>query len=278
MNVRGLRLGLMTVLGFARRGFFIPYRYAHQLQRAGHHAPYTAVADAFAGQQSRFRETLEFIDSYRGDLIAIGSDPPPAPRWNQDWFPRLDAAVLYAFVRHHRPARIIEVGSGHSTRFAARAIADGEIDCSVTAIDPAPRAPILGLDVEFLESTVQKAGATPFQELEAGDFLVIDSSHILMPGSDVDAILNRVLPALPSGVWVHFHDIFLPDDYPGDWDWRNYNEQIAVAQLVFGGYDVEFSSHYVVTAMATEFGASVVSRLPFVTGAHESSLWLRKRM
>ena len=98
-----------------------------------------------------------------------------------------------------------------------------------------------------------------------------------MPGSDVDIMLNRVLPALPAGVWVQFHDIFLPSDYPNEWDWRNYNEQGAVAQLVFGGYDVAFPSHYVMTSMPSEVSASVVSRLSIVAGAHESSLWLRKR-
>lgn len=277
MNFRGLCLGLLTVLGFARRGYFIPYRYTHQLPKAGENTSYTALEDQFSRQQPQFRETLACIDSYGPDLIAIGLEPPPAPRWKQDWFPRLDAAVLYALIRHNRPTRIIEVGSGHSTRFAARAIVDGGVDCTVTAIDPAPRASLSGLSVEFLKSTLQQVGVAPFQELGPGDFLIIDSSHILMPGSDVDIMLNRVLPALPAGVWVQFHDIFLPNDYPREWDWRNYNEQGAVAQLVFAGYDVAFSSHYVVTSMPSEIGASVVSRLSIAAGAHESSLWLRKR-
>jgi len=277
MNFRRLRFGLLTVLGIARRGYFIPYRYAHHLPKAGDNALYTALVDVFSRKQSQFCEILACIDFYGSDLIAIGSEPPPAPRWRQDWFPRLDAAVLYVLIRHNRPKRIIEVGSGHSTRFVARAIADGGVDCAVTAIDPAPRASIRGLSVKFLEATVQQAGMEPFLELESGDFLIIDSSHILMPGSDVDIMLNHVLPALPSGVWVHFHDVFLPNDYPDEWSWRNYNEQSAVAQLVFNGYDVIFSSQYVVTSMLSEVGASVISRLLVVAGAHESSLWLRKR-
>jgi hypothetical protein len=277
MNIRGLRLGLLTVLGFARRGYFIPCRYTHQLPKAGENTSYTALVNEFSRQEPKFRETLARIDSYGPDLCAIGSEPPPAPRWKQDWFPRLDAAVLYVLIRHHRPTRIIEVGSGHSTRFAARAIGDGGINCAVTAIDPAPRASLGGLGVEFLNSTLQQVGEAPFQELRSGDFLIIDSSHILMPGSDVDIILNRILPALPAGVWVHFHDIFLPNDYPREWGWRNYNEQGAVAQLVFGGYDVAFSSQYVVASMPSEVGASVVSHLTIAAGAYESSLWLRKR-
>ena len=64
---------------------------------------------------------------------------------------------------------------------------------------------------------------------------MIDSSHTLVPGSDVDLLLNRVLPALSAGAVVHVHDIFLPDNYPDDWAWRGYNEQLGVAPLLFGG-------------------------------------------
>ena len=53
-----------------------------------------------------------------------------------------------------------------------------------------------------------------FEELGAGDILFIDSSHIAMPGTDVDRLFLDVLPRLPSGVLVHVHDILLPDAYP----------------------------------------------------------------
>lgn len=276
MNARALRLGLTTVLGLARRGFFIPHRYAGRLARPGANAPYEPIRRRFAECEAAFRDTLSLVESFGDDVRGIGAGPSPAPRWEQDWFPRLDAAVLYALLRHERPSRVVEVGSGHSTRFIARAVSDGAFPCAVTAVDPDPRAALSGLDVEFLPMTVQEAGTGPFDTLRAGDFLVIDSSHVLMPGSDVDTVLNRVLPALPEGVWIHFHDVFLPDDYPAEWSWRGYNEQTAVAQLVFGGYEPVFSSRYVTTAMPAALDASVARRLPIPPGAFESSLWLRK--
>ena len=95
---------------------------------------------------------LSSIEKYRRELESIGSEPPPAPRWNQDWFPRLDAAAAYATVRETRPRRIVEVGSGHSTRFLARAVADGGLATRITAIDPRPRAAIRGLNVEWLQA------------------------------------------------------------------------------------------------------------------------------
>ncbi len=276
MNARALRLGLTTVLGLARRGFFIPHRYAGRLPRPGANAPYESVRRQFAECEATFRDALSLVESFSDDLHGIGAGPSPAPRWEQDWFPRLDAAILYALLRHERPSRVVEVGSGHSTRFIARAVSDGAFSCTVTAVDPSPRAALSGLDVEFLTITVQEAGAGLFGALRTGDFLVVDSSHVLMPGSDVDTVLNRVLPALPEGVWIHFHDVFLPDDYPAEWNWRGYNEQTAVAQLVFGGYETMFSSRYVTTAMPAALDASVVRRLPVPPDAFESSLWLRK--
>ena len=212
---------------------------------------------------------LQAIEALAADLERIGSEPPPSPRWNQDWFPRLDAAAAYAIVRSTRPARIVEVGSGHSTRFLARAVADGALQTRITSIDPAPRATLKGLPVEWIARPVQEARMPP---LEAGDILFIDSSHQMKPGSDLDFIFHSVLPRLASGVRVHFHDIFLPDAYPESWNWRRYNEQDAVGALLADGYLQEFSSH-----QALKRGLSgVLRRLPLVEGAIESSLWLRK--
>jgi hypothetical protein len=112
----------------------------------------------------------------------------------------------------------------------------------ILAIDPAPRADIAGLPgVRVVPSTVQATPSQLFDGLKAGDALFIDSSHILMPGSDVDLLLNRVLPRLPSGVLVHIHNIFLPFDYPPIWGWRAYNEQQGVLPLLTtGAYDTVF--------------------------------------
>lgn len=218
-------------------------------------------------------KVLDWIEGCAASLEAIGEDRPPQPRWNQDWFPRLDAAAAYAIVRNTKPRRIVEVGSGHSTRFLARAVADGGLDTRITCIDPEPRATIAGLPLQFLPCEVQAAPLAVFQELGSGDILFIDSSHRLKAGSDLECLLERVLPRLPRGVRVHFHDIFLPDPYPETWAWRRYNEQEAVAQLLADGYALEFSSH---RARTTRLNG-VLARLPLLPGAFESSFWLCKR-
>ena len=91
-----------------------------------------------------------------------------------------------------------------------------------------------------------------------------------MPGSDVDFLLGHVLPALPSGVVVQIHDIFLPDDYPPDWDWRGYNEQLGVLPLLLGGaWRVVFASHYAATRLADAVARSAVGPIALPEGAHE---------
>lgn len=277
MHRRSMRLGLLTVLGLARRGFFIPYRYAHTLPNPGQNASYPTLAALMAAAEPSFAILLAKIDSLEAALQMMGEEDPPSPRWKQDWFPTLDAAAAYAIIRDKAPKRIIEVGSGHSTRFMKRAVDDGGLTTHIIAIDAQPNRYVDRLDIEFIKATLGEVDLKAFAELQAGDILFIDSSHILMPGSDVDDLFNRVIPTLPLGVLIHIHDIFLPDDYPLIWGWRGYNEQLGVAPLLAGGgFEVLFASHYVSTRMAEQVAASAVARLPGKAGSLPASLWLRK--
>src|SRR6185312_15683863 len=143
-------------------------------------------------------------------------------------------------------------------------------------IDPEPRAALYGLDFEFVRAPVQRASRKFFESLAPGDVLFVDSSHVLMPGTDVDVVLNRIWPQLAPGVVVHFHDIFLPDPYPAEWEWRGYNEQNAVGALIASGAEVLWSSRYAATRMKEAVAGSLLARLPLFPGAMETSLWLRK--
>jgi hypothetical protein len=262
-----------AALGRAK-GFTIPYRYADAVAPP---ASYPAIEAAFKAAEPEFEALLDAVAPHLDRFMSFGDEKPPEPRFQQDWFPRLDAAVAYAMVHNVRPSRIVEVGSGHSTRFMARAAADSDSGTQITAIDPAPRATLEGLPVQFLRGTVQQIGMEPFRTLRAGDILFIDSSHILMPGTDVDFLFNQVLPHLPAGLYIHIHDVFLPDSYPAEWAWRGYNEQNTAASLILhAGYDVRWSSRYVTTRMAGDVDASGLAGLPLLPGAHESSLWLVK--
>ncbi len=268
--------GLLTVLNIKDMGFFIPHRYAAGLKRNKNQIHW--IHKWFSEDKVKaFSDTLELVSAFNKDLKKIDyqSRSKNKPRWHQDWFPGLDAAVAYSFVRSKKPKNILEIGSGHSTRFILKAIKDGNLDTSLTCVDPAPRAPFFSEKIYFFEKTIQSVDLKQLPELSEGDFLIIDSSHIAVSGSDVDIIVNQILPNLPKGVFVHFHDIFFPDHYPPAWQWREYNEQLVISALLFGGrFEPVFSSHFVRRYLEEYIKRHDLCWIPVMPGAFESSLWL----
>ncbi len=134
-------------------------------------------------------------------------------------FSGTDALALYGMVRHVRPRRILEVGSGFSTRLSAQALVangTGELTCIEPYPDDVLRGGFPGL-TSLLAARVQDVRLETFERLEAGDILFIDSSHVVKCDSDVNRLYLDILPRLAPGVIVHLHDIFLPREYPEDW-------------------------------------------------------------
>ena len=276
MSIKRIVYGLLTVLNIKDMGFFIPHRYAAELER--HKSKIRWIHDWFLEDKiDAFSDILELVSAFNKDLkkIDLQSESRNAPRWHQDWFPGLDAAVLYSFVRSKKPKNILEIGSGHSTRFILKAIKDGNLDTSLTCVDPAPRASFFSERINFFEKTIQSVDFKQLPELSEGDFLIIDSSHIAVAGSDVDTIVNQILPNLPKGVFIHFHDIFLPDHYPPAWRWREYNEQLVISSLLFGGrFEPVFSSHFVRRYLEEYIQRYDLCWIPVMPDAFESSLWI----
>lgn len=266
---RWRKLGLATLLGRRPRGIFIPYRHADAIPEPAPGHP--ELEPIFEAAQGDFAALLDRIDAH-AEALAAFDGPAPEPRWTQTWFPRADGAAAYALARDDPPRRIVEVGSGHSTRFLARALKDAGATAEHLCIDPAPRAPIRTLPLRTEEALLGPEHLPLFDALGPGDMAVFDSSHILHPGADVDLILNRILPRLAPGVRVHVHDVFLPDPYPPDWAWRGYSEQLGLAPWLFtGGLRPIWSSAWAIRRMnaAERHG---LAALPW-TGAPESSLW-----
>ncbi|MEM7505328.1 MAG: class I SAM-dependent methyltransferase, partial [Pseudomonadota bacterium] len=129
---RRLAMGLQTLLG-RPQGFFSPYRYAGSVRPTR----YPELEQAFRAAEPAMQGVLDAIAAHMDRLAALDG-PPPVPRWGQHWFPRLDGAACYAIVREGAPKRIVEVGSGHSTRMLALAAADAG-GAEIICIDPAPR-------------------------------------------------------------------------------------------------------------------------------------------
>ena len=134
-----------------------------------------------------------------------------------------DGVVLHAMLRHLRPGRIVEVGSGYSSALILDTCDRWLPETAVTFVEPHPRL-VEGLlrdgdeqRVTIHRTAVQDVDAAVFSALGSGDVLFIDSTHVAKAGSDVNHLFSEVLPRLPVGVWVHLHDIFFPFEYPDAW-------------------------------------------------------------
>lgn len=176
--------------------------------------------------QSAFRTEYNYFPGFSSDPLQF--------HFSQANFPAVDAEILYCMIRHFKPRRMIEIGSGMSTLLASQAIRRNETEgyaCSFTAIELYPpdflRHGVLGL-TELLEAKVQSVPIEQFCRLDRNDILFIDSSHVLKIGGDVNYEYLDILPRLAPGVIVHCHDIFLPAEYPKEWvlkDHRFWTEQ-----------------------------------------------------
>jgi hypothetical protein len=133
----------------------------------------------------------------------------------------IDGNVYYSLVRHLKPKKIIEIGSGNSTLLANSAILkniqESGKSSELICIEPYPGEQIKGLKTEFIKivpKIVQEIELDFFMSLQADDILFIDSTHALKSGGDVWYEYCEILPRLNSGVYVHIHDISLPKPYP----------------------------------------------------------------
>ena len=198
--------------------------------------------------------------------------------FKNDYFNGFDAVVYYSLIRHLRPKRVIEIGSGYSTCFASKALARNAGRGRLTCIEPYPEERLNGLrvKVEVIQKRVEEIDVEFFSQLEANDILFIDSSHTVKFGSDVCYEFLEVLPALRAGVWVHVHDIFFPHDYPAEWLLKRrlaLNEQYLLeAFLSFNReFKVALANHW----LALDHGSAVRALWP--GDSLSSSFWFYRR-
>ena len=169
----------------------------------------------------------KFSSYYKDCPFDFMQGETPALRYQSSgaWYRFSDVVFLYSMMRHFRPRRIIEVGSGASSAVMldVRDMWFSPDELSLTFIDPHPQRLFRQMkkaDFEtctVIERTIQQTDLTLFDSLEAGDFLFIDTSHVSKVGSDVNHLFFEVLPRIVSGVFIHFHDIFYPFELPKDW-------------------------------------------------------------
>jgi hypothetical protein len=202
---------------------------------------------------------------------------------SNDSYPLADARVLYAMVRHLRPGRIVELGSGQTTRVMAQACRENARDgqpVSLRAFDPFPTAIDDGLPglAELVRTKAQDVPDEVFAELERGDVLFVDTTHTVKIASDVNHIVLRVLPLLQEGVIVHIHDIFLPYEYPRFFfaDFALYWAEQYLLQA-FLAFNSSFEVLCAVHALGRERGPRMAAAGALAPGEIGSSFWIWRR-
>ena len=234
-------------------------------------------------------EQLELLDKFNYDeelnKFPLEKSGELTFFYNNGAYESGDAEYLYNIVRHFKPKRIIEIGSGFSTFMVQNAISQNKIDdvghqCNHICIEPYEFPGLEKLGIEVVRKRVETVDKSFFQTLDHNDILFIDSSHMIRPQGDVLFEYLEILPILKSGVIVHIHDIFMPKDYLDEWvyEHRLWNEQYLLeAFLTFNEkYKIIGSLNYLAYNYNKEFSdkCPIFAKQP---GREPGAFWMIKK-
>lgn len=227
-------------------------------------------------EQLNFDHELTTTPKHQTDTIEF--------HFNNGSFEDKDARLYYSIIRKNKPARIIEVGSGFSTLMAVKAVSKNKTEgsaCEIICIEPYEMPYLEKLNVKLIRKKVEDLDDSLFSALEANDILFIDSSHIIRTGGDVERLLLSIVPQVKSGVWIHIHDIFLPEDYPAHWlrdEFRMWNEQYLLEALLIGNpnFEIVFALNYLFINFPDKLLATFPGNLSKGDGG-PGSFWIRKK-
>ena len=210
------------------------------------------------------------------------------PNWNKDTKLRYsypnsqygieDALVHHCLLRIICPKRLIEIGSGYSS---AVTLDTNEFylehSIQLHFIEPYPvnLKKILRKDdsITLQVCILQEADYDCFDQLESGDILFIDSTHVSKRDSDVNMILFEIIPKLKRGVYIHFHDVFDDFEYPIGWNelGRVWNEDYLLRAFLMNNtdYEIIFFNSYMKKYIEEDF--------PYDSMNSGGGLWIRKK-
>jgi len=235
-----------------------------------------------AEQQIKFLG--ELATYYDGIPFKEGKQDNLRYYYNNEFYGYTDSIVLYSMIRHFKPNRIVEIGSGFSSAVMLdtnELFFDNRID--LTFIEPYPDRLYSLMSEEdkkisnIIQSNVQSVSLEVFEKLEAGDILFIDSSHVVKTGSDVNYILFKILPRLKKGVMIHFHDIFHPFEYPKTWVLdtnKNWNENYFLKAFLMynSNFKIRLFSDYLHKYYKESF-----QNMPLCYKMTGGNIWLEKQ-
>lgn len=232
-------------------------------------------------QAERLRRwRLEYQELFKELRVSpsINTMSPDHDYLHNGYFGTPDAEVYAAMVADSRPSRIVEIGSGYSTLIAKTVSRRLGIKCSIVIVDPEPRVNVAGMAEKIFLDCVEDI---EFKRLEIDErtILFIDSTHLCKPGGDIPYLYAKVLPSVPAGVLVHVHDVFIPYDYPAQYQIRCYTEQYLLHALLSHSerYEVIFATHFMSRTHRKEMNAAFGD----IVGNHDlyygASFWFQIR-
>jgi len=274
-------------LGFAPPGHFYSPIPSLDEVRDDEQRIFKFPSEGPAGIELDSGKQLKLLESMLGfyDELPFTAEKQDGLRYYYDnpAFGHFDAILLYCMIRHLRPGRMIEVGSGFSSALILdtnERFLDGSMD--LTFIEPHPELLCSLLKepdrarVRIIPSRLQEVDLEEFDVLAENDILFIDSTHVSKVGSDVNRIIFDILPRLSKGVYVHFHDIMYPFEYPMQWvyEGRAWNE--AYILRAFLQFNREFTPVLMNTYLHRVHEGFLKEHMPLCLENIGGSLWLRR--
>ena len=245
---------------------------------------------ALPGIDMNEQEQLKILESFRyqDELLRFPLHTKRRDEFAFDDGPFLsgDSEYLYCMIRRFKPARILEIGAGHSTLMMLNAVRGNVAElpgykCDHTCVEPYEAEWLDDLGLTVIRKPVETLSLDHFQALAENDILFIDSSHIIRPQGDVLFLYHQVLPMLKPGVLIHVHDIFTPRDYLDDWlkeNTRFWNEQYLLEALLTD--TTQYRIIGAVNYLKHNHAELLRSRLPILDKQFETrepgSFWIRK--
>ena len=169
------------------------------------------------------------------------------PYLDNHYFGVFDAAILSAIMQSFRPAKLVEIGSGISTRYIKLFKDEFALTTEIICIDPYPRAEIKGVADVMIQLPLEDAVENSLFSLQSGDILFMDGSHYVFQGNDTLTFFFKILPSLPTGVIIHIHDIYLPFDYAQNVTQQLWTEQYILVSMLLSGlkdYEILYPAYY----------------------------------
>jgi hypothetical protein len=227
-------------------------------------------------------QQLDYVEELRSLSQYKGQQQHPAYYLQNGSFAAGDADLYYLMIRNFKPKKIIEIGSGFTTLLSLEAIRRNKTESHDTALICIEPYEFQWLEqfaeIEFKKEKVENIDPSFFSQLEAGDFLFIDSSHVIRPENDVLFEYLEILPKLNKDVIIHIHDIFTPRHYRKEWlvdEVRLWNEQYLLEAFLY--FNESFEILFTLNHLKNSYFHQTQSVLTNLTEDIEpGSFWLRK--